>query len=141
MSRSQAGSPQAAVVEAFIGAVNRHDLAGLSSLMAPDHSFVDPAGRAHAGRERMIEGWRDYFRMFPDYRVTAERILSDGPLVAVFGSATGTYNGRRGLVAENTISMPAAWKAVVEDGLVRSWQVYADWTEGMKTIERDRDSA
>ena len=135
------GDPQAGVVEAFIGAINRHDLAGLASLMAPDHSFVNSAGAALTGRERVIEAWRQYFLMFPDYRLTVERTLSDGALVAAFGSATGTYNGRRGLVAQNTISMPAAWRAVVEGGLVVSWQVYADWTEGMKTIERDRDGA
>jgi hypothetical protein len=60
--------------------------------------------------------------------------------VAVFGSASGTYNGRRGLVPENRIGMPAAWKAVVEGGKVKHWQVYADWTEGHRIIDADKGS-
>jgi hypothetical protein len=69
-----------------------------------------------------------------------ERLLADKAVVAVFGSASGTYNGRRGLVAENRIAMPAAWKAVVENRKIKLWQVYADWTEASKTIEEDKSS-
>jgi hypothetical protein len=60
--------------------------------------------------------------------------------VAVFGFASGTYNGKRGLVTENRIAMPAAWKAVVERDRIKFWQVYADWTEGCKIIEQDKNS-
>ena len=59
-------------------------------------------------------------------------------VVAVFGSAYGTFSGRRGPVPENRIEMPAAWKAVEEKGKVKHWQVYTDWTEGCKIIERDK---
>ena len=78
----------------------------------------------------MMAGWEGYFRMFPDYEIHIESILEDKNLVAVFGRASGTYNGKRGLVPENRIEMPAAWKAVVENGKIRLWQVYTDWTEG-----------
>jgi hypothetical protein len=33
--------------------------------------------------------------------------------------------------------MPSAWKAVVEGGKVKHWQVYADWTEGCRIIDED----
>jgi len=59
--------------------------------------------------------------------------------VAAFGSAAGTYNGKRGLVPENRIEMPAAWKAIVENGKIKFWQVYADWTEGYKIINEDNE--
>jgi len=85
----------------------------------------------------MIAGWHDYFRMFPDYTIRVETILADHDLVAVFGSASGTYNGKRGAVLENRIEMPAAWRAVVQNGKVKRWQVYADWTEGTRTIAED----
>ncbi len=126
------------VVEAFIAAINRHDLAELSNLMTEDHCFVDPAGRSTSGRERMAAGWKGYFQMFPDYEIKVERCLSDKDFVAVFGSATGTYNGKRGLVAVNKITMPAAWRALVENGKIKHWQVYADWTEGCKIMEEDQ---
>ena len=126
------------VVESFIAAINRRSPAEISSLMAEDHTFIDSGGRVESGREHMTAGWDGYFRMFPDFRIVAESILADGALVAVFGSASGTYNGKRGPVAENRIEMPAAWRAVVENGKVKRWQVYADWTEGVRIIAQDQ---
>jgi limonene-1,2-epoxide hydrolase len=128
-------------VESFIAAINRHDVRELSNLMTENHTFVDAAGRIQTGREAMIKGWQSYFQMFPDYKINIERVLADDALVAVFGSAFGTYNGKRGLVSENRIEMPAAWKAVIENGKIKSWQVYADWTEGLKIIEEDQKTA
>jgi predicted ester cyclase len=85
----------------------------------------------------MIAGWAAYFRMFPDYAIQIETILGQGDLVAAFGSASGTYAGKRGLVPENRIEMPAAWRAVVQSGKVSRWQVYADWTDGHRRIAED----
>ena len=84
----------------------------------------------------MLAAWKGYFEMFPDYQIRVDRIIGDGHLVAVFGEACGTFKGRRGLAPENRIVMPAAWKSRVRRGRVAWWQVYADWTEGMKIIER-----
>ena len=126
------------VVKAFIAAINKGNVAELSSLMTEDHTFVDSGGRVESGRDNMANGWSQYFRMFPDYRIEVQSILHDRSLVAVFGSAAGTYNGKRGLVPENRIEMLAAWKAIVENGKIKLWQVYTDWTEGSKIIEEDK---
>ncbi len=127
------------VVQDFIAAINRRALSEISGLMTEDHTFVDSGGRIQSGRENMTAGWAEYFRMFPDYKIQVESILGDKALVAVFGSASGIYNGKRGLVPENRIEMPAAWKAVVENGRVKLWQVYADWTEGSRIINEDKE--
>jgi ketosteroid isomerase-like protein len=127
-------------VRAFIAAINRRDPAAVSALMTEDHQFVDSRGTVTAGRLEMTAGWAAYFDMFPDYEIRITSILADGHDVAAFGSAAGTYNGRRGLVPENRIEMPAAWRARVADGKVRLWQVYADWTEGTRIIDEDRRS-
>ena len=129
------------VVKAFIAAINRRDLSAMADLMTTDHTFIDSSGGIVAGRAKMIAGWKEYFQMFPDYEIRAERMLADKSFVAAFGSARGTYNGRRGLVAENRIEMPAAWKARVQNGKVKLWQVFADWTEGRRIIDEDKTSA
>ncbi|HTA30446.1 MAG TPA: nuclear transport factor 2 family protein [Candidatus Cybelea sp.] len=131
-------SQEIKIVEAFIAAINRHDVAELANLMTEDHTFVDAAGRSISGRESMSEGWKGYFQMFPDYEIQVERLLADQNLVAVFGSAAGTFKGKRGLVPQNSIAMPAAWRASVENGKTKLWQVYADWTEGCKIMEEDQ---
>jgi ketosteroid isomerase-like protein len=130
-------SNEIAVVMAFVASINHGDTAQLSSLMTENHTFVDSGGRVESGRDNLAKGWKEYFRMFPDYRIEVQHILQEGSLVAVFGSASGTYRGKRGLVPENRIAMPAAWKAIVENGKVTLWQVYADWTAGRKIIEED----
>jgi ketosteroid isomerase-like protein len=127
------------VVKAFVAAINRRTPAAISRLMTEDHTFIDSRGGSHKGRESMTAGWEQYFRMFPDYEIRVESILEDKDLVAVFGSASGTYNGKRGLIPENRIEMPAAWKAVVAKGKVKLWQVYADWTEGRRIINEDKE--
>ena len=129
------------VVEAFIAAINHHDLPAIANLMTEDHTFVDSAGGIHIGRETMTAGWKLYFQVFPDYEIHIEKLLADKALVAVFGSASGTFNGKRGLVAANKIAMSAAWKAVVENGKIKLWQVYADWTQGSKIMEEDKKSS
>jgi len=133
-------SDEIRVVQAFIAAINRRDPAEMSGLMTEDHTFVDSGGGIQSGREAMTAGWKEYFRVFPDYEIRVENMLGAGALVAVFGSASGTYNGRRGLVPENRIEMPAAWKAIVENGKIKFWQVFTDWTQGRKTIEEDGES-
>ena len=125
------------VVQSFIAAINRQSPADIAELMTEDHAFVDSSGRAVSGRQQMTAGWSAYFGMFPDFTIEVETILSDGELVAVFGSTSGTYQGKRGPVPENRIEMPAAWRAIVRDGKVQRWQVYADWTDGTRRIAED----
>jgi hypothetical protein len=62
--------------------------------------------------------------MFPDYRVSHTDVFSG--VVAAFGSAEGTLAARGELPKENHWNAPAAWRAVVRDGLIAEWQVYAD---------------
>jgi hypothetical protein len=62
----------------------------------------------------------------PDYRIDVDRVLVDGPHVVLLGVAHGTYSADGTLQAENAWSTPAALRALIHDGLVAEWQVYAD---------------
>jgi limonene-1,2-epoxide hydrolase len=128
------------VVRAFVTAINFRDPAEMSSLMTEDHTFIDSAGTRVSGRATMTAGWERYFSMFPDFTIQVDTVFGDKGLVAAFGSACGTFNGKRGLVPANRIEMLAAWKAVVENGKIKLWQVYADWTEGTRIIAEDERS-
>lgn len=115
-----------AVVLAFLDAINTRDVEKICALMSEDHLFVDALGTEVRGREAMRNAWKVYFQWFPDYRVSHEEIFSEGAVVAAFGSAEGTYAKNGQLGKENRWRMPAAWRAVVHDGLVEQWRVYAD---------------
>jgi ketosteroid isomerase-like protein len=114
------------VTAAFIDRINRHDVSRLAELMTEDHVFVDGMGTTVRGRETMRDGWEAYLRMVPDYWIEIERVIPQGKVVAVFGKAGGTYTADGSLVRENRWEVPAAWQAVVREGKVAHWQVYAD---------------
>lgn len=109
----------AEIFQRFVAAINSHDVIALVALMTSDHVFVDGLGNRIEGASRMEDGWRHYFEMCPDYRVETERVLADGPTVLAAGHAGGTIHG-------TAWRIPAAWLAVVRDGLVAEWRVFAD---------------
>jgi len=103
----------------FLDRINQHDPIKLAEVMSEDHVFIDSLGRTMRGRDAMRQGWRSYYAMCPDYRVSHEEIFTKGNVVGVFGTAGGTISG-------NGWETPSAWRAVIENGLVKEWRVYAD---------------
>ena len=114
------------MARAFADAISRQDVEGLTGLMTPGHRFVDSLENVVEGRERMRAGWVGYFRMVPDYSIVVEECFCDGAVVVMLGKVMGTYTKDGELKAENRWETPAAWRAVVEDGLVAEWRVYSD---------------
>jgi ketosteroid isomerase-like protein len=114
-------------VLAFLERINSVDADRVAEMLAENHVFIDGLGRAVHGRETMRAGWLGYYTMCPDYRISHHTIFANGNQVAVFGEAGGTIAASDGkLPAENRWSTPAAWLAVVEEGLIREWRVFAD---------------
>jgi ketosteroid isomerase-like protein len=114
------------VAHAFVRAINRQDVEGLFTLMAPEHRFVDSLGNVVEGREKMRMGWSAYFKMVPDYSIAVEESFCDGPVTLMIGVAEGTYAPTGELKAKNRWKTPVALRAQIEDGLVAEWRVYAD---------------
>jgi ketosteroid isomerase-like protein len=114
------------IVLRFLERINQRDPDELAELMTDDHVFNDSLGNAVSGRETMRLGWRGYYALCPDYWVSHEAIFSDGNRVAIIGAAGGTIAANGKTPAENKWRTPAAWLAIVEDGLIKEWRVYAD---------------
>ena len=64
--------------------------------------------------------------MIPDYTIAVDERFVDGPVVVLFGTGQGTYAGGGGTPEENRWSTPVALRALVENGKVAEWRVYAD---------------
>jgi ketosteroid isomerase-like protein len=114
------------VAQAFLRAINRHDVEDLVKLMSADHRFIDSLGNVVAGSEKMRAGWSAYFKMVPDYSIAIDESLCDGPVVLMLGVAEGTYAPDANPKPENRWKTPLALRAQVQDGLVIEWRVYAD---------------
>ena len=114
------------VAEAFLRAINRHDLDALIALMSSGHCFTDGLGNRTIGLEKLRAAWGAYFRMVPDYSLAIDETLVSGPVVVLLGLAQGTYSPDGKLLDQNRWQTPVALRAFVEDGLVAEWRVYAD---------------
>ena len=123
------------VVLEFEKLINAHDPEAICALMAGDGEFIDSLGNRIQGTERMRAAWEGYFKMVPDYSISHSEIFANGNTVAVFGSAQGTFSKDGQLAKENVWKTPAAWRAVVKDGKIAVWQVYAD-NEPIRAIMR-----
>lgn len=120
------GTSAESIAHGFVRAINRQDSEQVAALMSPTHRFIDSLGKVIEGRDKMREGWAAYFRMVPDYSVAIEEIYPSDPVVILIGVAQGTYSRDGKLNPENRWQTPVAIRALVEDGLVAEWRVYAD---------------
>jgi len=123
------------VVLGFVEKINAHDVDGLCALMTDDHVFVDSDGNRVAGREAMRAGWATYLKWFPDYHISQEEALAQGDVVAIFGTARGTYAGDGRQAGRKPWEIPAAWKAVVREKRVAEWRIYAN----MEAVRRQME--
>jgi len=103
----------------FVIAINDHDVQSLTALMTADHVFVDSVGNRVHSAASMEAGWRSYFAMCPDYWIRTDNVTAEDGVVLAVGEAGGTIDGM-------SWKTPAAWKAVIRDGKVKEWRVFAD---------------
>jgi len=111
------------IVQQFNNCINNQDINGLSKLMTENHIFIDRDGKSHGPKSYMVEGWKGFFKMFPEYRNTFDRIGSTENLVCILGFAYWS---------EKEPYDPVIWTAIIEDNLISEWSVYEDSPENRK---------
>jgi ketosteroid isomerase-like protein len=110
----------------FMECINRRNADEVARMLTEDHVFIDSLGRSVQGREKMRAGWQGYFNFCPDYSISHEEIFAHGDIVAVFGAAGGTIAADGKLPVENKWQTPSSWMAIVHNGFIQEWRVYAD---------------
>jgi hypothetical protein len=108
------------IVLSFNGYITDQDITGLSGLMTEDHTFIDRSGESFGPKSRMLKGWKDFFKAFPEYSNTFERIEVIDDLVAVLGFAHWSKEVQHD---------PVIWTALIKDNLISEWRVYEDTPE------------
>ena len=123
------------VVLKFEQLINSRDAGAVCSLLTQDSVFIDSLGTHIEGAAKMRPAWEGYFKMVPDYTISHSEIFANGDTVAVFGSAQGTFSKDGQMKKEDFWKTPAAWRAVVKDGKIARWEVFAD-NEPIRAIMR-----
>jgi len=115
-----------AIVRKMFETINKHDLASLDELMAPDFVL-----RMHG---QQTQGWavgrqvvQNEIKAFPDFHVAIEDIIAEGDKVFVRLRETGTHKSEyRGLApTSNKLSyaVAATWR-IVEGKIAEGWIIY-----------------
>ena len=114
------------VVLKFEQLINSRSADLVCALLTPDSVFIDSLDNRITGPDKLRSAWQAYFKMVPDYSIAHSEIFANGETVAIFGSAQGTFAKGGELKKENFWKTPAAWRAVVREGKIAVWQVFAD---------------
>ncbi len=87
--------------------------------MTADGEFIDSLGNPI--QRNFASHGQAIFKMVPDCPIPHSGSLP----IAVFGSAQGTFSRDGQLRKEDVWKTPAAWRAVIKEGKIAVWQVYA----------------
>jgi ketosteroid isomerase-like protein len=107
--------------------INQQDLEGLFELMTDDHTFIDNSGEVTKGKDVMKEGWREFFKKYPDYRNTFTSVAVQNNVVVMVGYSSCSHK---------LLDGPNIWTAKVRDGRISEWRIY--WLD--KRSEQRADS-
>ncbi len=110
----------------FIESINTGNIDKLFHLMSNDHEFIDSQGNRSIGNENIKKAWIGYLDLFPDYKIEITDTFHNDSIISLFGYASGTYKNLKNEENSNFWRIPAAWKVIVKDEKIESWQVYAD---------------
>lgn len=124
-----------AAVLKFEHLINSRNVDALIALLTKDSVFIDSLGNRVQGAAKLQGAWTGYFRIVPDYCISHSEVFSNGDTVAVFGTAQGTFTKGGEPKKEDFWTTPAAWRAVVKDGKIAVWQVFAD-NEPLRAVMR-----
>jgi ketosteroid isomerase-like protein len=128
------------VVRALIRAINGRKVDRIADLLTDNHRFIDSLGNVIHGGDEVATGFAAYFKMVPDYRIDVTHMLAKGNTVIAWGSAGGSYVPQGQDTAIGHWEIPAAWRAIVREGRVAEWQVYAD-NEPVRALMRESSFA
>ena len=114
------------IVNDFNDCINNQDIEGMAALMHENHVFIDRDGSSHGPKTHMVKGWKEFFKLFPDYRNTFTDIKTEKNSVYVLGYAYWS---------EKEPYDPVIWTGKIENDLIAEWRVYEDTAENRKQFD------
>jgi len=111
------------IVEKFNDCINNQNIEELSDLMSEDHVFIDRDGKSYGPKSFMVDGWKGFFNMFPEYKNTFEKFITIENQVYVLGFAYWS---------KDEPYDPVIWRARIEQNRIKEWQIYVDTPENRK---------
>lgn len=118
------------IAHKFIDAINEGDVRKIHNLMTEDHIFIDLSGDIHKGKKEV--NWKEYFRIFPDYKIIIEKTVFKNDYVYLLGHSEGdfsdygkklfTKNGKEQVAQD--YQGPGLWRAKVKDDKIKKGKIF-----------------
>ena len=115
------------VLEAFVQAWNRHDTAGIDTLVAPDAVHEDMALEFRGTGAKEFKGFMQHtYQTIPDFDWRLGEVLVDGTRAAAEWTLAGTYTGETpsGPVKGKRFSIRGASVVKTEAGKIKQFTDY-----------------
>lgn len=98
-------------VQRWLTAWNGHDLPQIVACHTPDHFGTDVArSQPYEGHDGVQNQAQRYLGAFPDFHITAKRLIVNGRFAVLVWQATGTHQGR-------LLNIPPTGRPVTLDGI------------------------
>lgn len=123
----------------FIEMLNQHQADSLSVMLHQDAEFIDTQNRHLTGNQRIAQGWKKYWEIFPDYHLEVENIWIESDSIAIFAMAKATYKNKKSESNENQWEIPMALQLHLINGKIKYWKMYGD-TKIIYEIIRSNES-
>ena len=123
-------------IKFFTEAINSADIEKLAELMTKNHTFIDADGSEYYGSDKMREGWSNYFSMVPDFKIKIRESFERNNTLILIGTAEGTFIEKGKLKTENHWKVPAAWRGIVKNDKVSTWQLFCNQEPIIKIYNR-----
>jgi predicted SnoaL-like aldol condensation-catalyzing enzyme len=94
--------------------------------MTEDHTFIDRENTTVKSKQDMIASWSKFFKAFPIYKNTFDRIESYDDIVIMIGHAYWSKDNKYDR---------AIWSARIRNDLVAEWRVYYDNDENRRSLK------
>lgn len=131
-----------ATLQRHLELLNRHDVASLAAMYAPDAELISPMFHTVRGRQAIAESFVRLFEVFPDYTIAARDalLLTEGDRAAQFATVTGTHRlALYGLQPTgHEIKYQAARLFTFAGGLIVGEQRIYDFAGVLERLEKTR---
>lgn len=118
------------VAKAQVEAWNKHDAAAVDALVADDAAFRDVTGPRDTNKKESSESNKNYWKAFPDARLSTSSIWGAGHYVVMIGTFEGTNDGASpAMNLEKTgkkVSLPFLAIARLEEGKFKKSWLFSD---------------
>lgn len=109
----------------FNNCINEKNLDKLGKLMTSEHRFIDSLDSKTIGKENCLKLWKEFFRLFPDYKNTFNTVSSKEDTVILIGYST---------CSDERLNKTAIWTAKIKDEMLEEWRIYDDTANNRKIL-------